>query len=60
MPYHIEKFKKGFRAVDNKGMALSNKPMTKNKVHKQIIAVFLSKMKKKGLKSARKEIFGGK
>jgi len=58
MPYKIKKFKSGFRAVDNKGMALSKKPMTKEKVKKQIVAVFLSKAKKKGLKKAKTEIFG--
>lgn len=48
MPYTIEKFKTGFRAVDNKGKALSNKPMTKANVRNQIIAVHMSKLKKTG------------
>ena len=45
MPYHIEKYKTGFRAVDNKNKPLSKKPMTKKNVKKQIIAVHLSKLR---------------
>jgi hypothetical protein len=48
MPYKIKKFKYGFRAVDNSGVPLSNKPMTKKMVEKQIIAVHLSKLRKTG------------
>jgi len=48
MPYTIQPFKSGFRAVDNKGKTLSNKPMTKKNVRNQIIAVHMSKLKKTG------------
>ena len=39
MPYNIEKYKSGFHAVSPSGHALSKKPMTKEQVKKQIIAV---------------------
>jgi hypothetical protein len=48
MPYTIKHFKSGFRAVDNKGEALSNKPMTKKNVRAQIIAVHINKLKRTG------------
>jgi hypothetical protein len=48
MPYDIVKYKTGFRAIDNQGKALSNKPMTKSKVRAQIIAVHMSKLNKTG------------
>lgn len=48
MPYDIVKYKSGFRAVDNKNVPLSNKPMTKKQVRAQIIAVHMSKLNKTG------------
>ena len=43
MPYTIEKFKHGFRLVDDKGHHYSNKPMTKKAVQAQMKAVAISK-----------------
>lgn len=49
MPYTIKKIgTRGFIAVDNKGKTLSNHPLSKKQVQKQIIAVHLSKLKKTG------------
>lgn len=48
MPYQIVKYKTGYRAVDNQGKALSDKPMSYEMVRNQIIAVHLSKLKKTG------------
>lgn len=48
MPYTIEKVKGGYKAVDNQGKTLSNKPMTKANVRAQIIAVHMSKLKRTG------------
>lgn len=56
MPYTITKVKGDFKAVDNKGVALSNKPMTKANVRAQIIAVHLSKLNKTGKSEVFKKI----
>lgn len=47
MPYSIEKYKSGFRLVDNKGHYYSNKPMTKKAVKAQMQAIEISKHKHK-------------
>jgi hypothetical protein len=46
MPYSVEKYKNGFRLVDDKGHYYSNKPMTKKAVQSQMKAVAISKHKK--------------
>lgn len=59
MPYKIKKVNNGFKLVDNKGIALSKKPLSLSKVKKQMIAVFLSKEKQKKGRGVR-EVFGKK
>lgn len=48
MPYIIKKVKGGFKVCDNKGMCLSNKPLTKKVSQKQRIAAAISESKKSG------------
>lgn len=47
MSYEIEKYKKGFRLVDNNGHYYSNKAMTKKAVISQMQAIKISKHKHK-------------
>lgn len=57
MPYKIRKLPKKnlYKVYDNKGVALSKKGMTKENAQKQIVAVYLSKERKKKGKGA--EVF---
>lgn len=41
MPYHIQKYKKGYRVVSDKGIALSKDPLSYEQAYKQLVAVSL-------------------
>lgn len=58
MPYHIRKMPKKnlYKVYDNSGVPLSKKGLTLANAKKQIVAVYLSKERKK--KGKGKEVFG--
>ena len=47
MPYHIIKVKGGFKVQSQNGTLLSNKPLTRERAEKQLIAANLSYIRSK-------------